>query len=52
MTEEVLNGLKEERDKLLDQLLDAEKEQKRELLGKIMDIDDVIESLKYSKSGS
>lgn len=52
MAEKVLNELKEERDKLIDQLLDAEEDQKQELIGKVMDIDDLIESLKYSKSAS
>ncbi len=46
MTEEVLNSLTAERDQLLDDLLGSEEEQKAEILDRIMEIDDVIESLK------
>ena len=46
MTEEVLNSLTAERDQLLDDLLASGEEKKAELLEKIMEIDDVIESLK------
>lgn len=49
MSEEILNGLKEEREKLLIDLLGSEEEEKSAILERIMDIDDVIES--HEESG-
>jgi len=49
LSEEILNGLKEEREKLLKDLLGSEEEEKSAILERIMDIDDVIES--HEESG-
>lgn len=44
VSREVLDTLKEERDRLLDQLIESREEGKKELLEKIIEIDDMIES--------
>ncbi len=46
MTQEVIDNLTAERDQLLDDLLATGEENREELLGKIIEIDEVIESLK------
>lgn len=44
VSKEVLDSLKNERDRLLDQLIEGEEEGKKNILEKIIEIDDIIES--------
>ncbi len=44
MSEEILKGLREEREKLLKDLLGSQEDEKSAILERIMDIDEVIES--------
>ncbi|UNC90753.1 hypothetical protein [Candidatus Contubernalis alkaliaceticus] len=46
MTQEVIDNLTMERDQMLDDLLATGEENREELLEKIIEIDEVIESLK------
>ncbi len=44
VSKEVLDSLKNERDRLLNQLIEGEEEGKKNILEKIIEIDDIIES--------